>query len=707
MNYVNYANHTLYTPDTYHRRYDIDLPSKDNEADWENQAKRVALAALPYISLYQPAGKVLSITMGSWRSISLINDVISSGGKGDWLNLSIQLIQTAFAVLSVVSTIFSFSLGLALNTGFETLQGLFHVGQALRRGDQRKAAEEALQAVTSAVYLRFMLSGSLEMMLLFTLLQAATCFFQAQGDMAQGRYLEAAAKIGMGFIRLHQMNGYAQQIERRDRLFAMQKYAAFIRRALKGREVRHLLENPLAGFKDSASTTLSGVDFGKHFHGMGEDLVKGANLAFRTKIIDGKEITELDFKVNHFFRDRIQGTIDDFSTLDQKEMNEILALAKSHATGIRIEKNQPLPLGNEMKGDSTKITLEGLGSIYIGSTKDLPTMYDRVLVQMDSGKNLYDFHELMAFLDLDYALHLCAQEHTDRLKMGHLFRIFFPREATPFERSHEFFELPLDQLKAKMIEKAPEMEKIFDDHYDKMRLEEILPGRMRYRVEGLAEKAYAHGARGLTAAITGAYSDTILFERIASMLKMGMVSSELRAQGNLNINGMSTSFDFYSGGADSVFMQMVTEKNCNDHMSFNQLNYHGKARFLISLDALETGTYQYFDDSFGNRRVDPSYWNNYTSRPNILELADRLNAPTSDYWGSPYSGHEVMAKERLDPSFFTGIAVDSAQTRGNLMEYLRTHNLIQWDRSGHETILGIAADRFVRVAPNASEDLFI
>jgi hypothetical protein len=113
---------------------------------------------------------------------------------------------------------------------------------------------------------------------------------------------------------------------------------------------------------------LDEVDFGAHFHGLGKALVKGANLAFRTKVIDGKEITELDFKVNHVFYEKILETIDDFSKMQPKEMNEILELPHSHAKGIRIEKNQPLPLGDEAMGTATKINLDGLGSILIGSS---------------------------------------------------------------------------------------------------------------------------------------------------------------------------------------------------------------------------------------------------------------------------------------------------------------------------------------------------
>jgi len=707
MNYINYTKHTLYTPDLYHRRFDQDLAVKDTETAWENQAKRVALAALPYVSLYKPAGSILSAGMGAYRAISHLSAAFTSEGEGHWQTVSVELFHAALAVFSVASSVFNFTLGLAIQTSIETIQGLISLCHSLYQGEYRKAAEETLQILSSALYLGFMISGSLEAMLAFALFQAVTSFVQAQGDFSKGKYLEAASKMGMGFIRLYQAKGYVQQIERRKQLQAIQKYADFMRRVLKGREVRHILTNPLADFKDAEHAKLNDIDLGAYFHGYGKGLVKGANLAFRTKIVDGKEITELDFKVNHVFHDKIQGVIQDFSKLESSKMKEILEFTQSHATGIRIDRNNELPLGDETLGDATKITFGGLGSVFVGTDTDLPTMYDRIVIQMDADKTLYDFHELMALIDIDQALQVSTQEEIERLKMGHLFRIFYPREATPFERTREFFDLPLDQLKQKMIEKAPEMETVFEDYFAKMTPQEIIAGKMRYRVNGLAEKAYESGARGLTAAVTGAYNNEELFPRIAGMLKMGMLSTETRAQGNMNTEGLSSSFDFYSGGADSVFTQMVTEKNCSGEENFDVLAYHGKARFLISLDALETGTYQYFEGEAGTRRM--NWWGDaYKSRPSVLEFVEQLqNPPESPYpWWEPFSTHEVMLKERIDPSFFTGLAVDSTKTRDDLMNYLRSQEIIQLDSANQETILGKRADQFIRVTDRFSEDLF-
>ena len=516
-----------------------------------------------------------------------------------------------------------------------------------------------------------------------------------------------------------------------------QEYDPLILHSLKGRDIQHLQTSPILGFKEKLTEISENMSFGTHFHGVGKGLVKGANLAFRTKRIDGAEMTELDFKVNHVFRSKIQNEIDALSKLDSEGITTVLSLTGSHGKGIRLEHNQPFPLGNTSMGTATKIAIEGLGSIYIGAIPDLPTMYDRVVVHMGADKNIYDFHELLAFLNLDQSFHQSNKEDMDRLKIGHLFRTFYPREALPLERSEDFFSLPVNQIITKIVEDIPEMQNIFNTYFNQMTPEEILPGKLRYRINGLAKKAYELGARGLTAAITGVYSPPEIYKRIASILKLGMLSSEIKKEIGLNARGTSSSADFYSGGADSVFSQMITEKNCHDRMNFNDLNYNSDIRLLISLDALEMGTYQYFDDGYGNRKLEPSYWNcDYSSRPGILEFVDNLqNNPNSperetspddeqeildalkECWGFAdtrdprytyfmnsyqYAGHEVMIKERIDPSFIKRIVVSNSGIQSELVSYLKECNLVDQK----EWIFGIPLDQFIVIANNMSDDLF-
>lgn len=715
MNYLNYLNHSIFVPETYSRRYENDLGEQVALSDL---MKRVTLSALPFIALYRPAGFALSVGMGSCRVVSHLSSALSNQQSGQWSQVSYQLLLSGVAVAAVASTLFSLGVGLFVTTLIDTSQALLHAIDHAWAGDYDKALEELLQTLSSGLYLAFMATGALEVILLSTLMQGLISLYQAHQEIQNGHYIEAGAKVLLAGVRGVQVSQYRQMIQNRDRLFSLKKYQDLVAKALRGKQVRHLLQHGLAdlsGKIDENRVILSSeahdYDCGSHFHGYGKGIVKGSNLSFRTVVIDGKEMTELQFKVNHVAREQLEKTLDDLSCLRGKEVQEILSLSGSHATQISVDKKGSIIdfFTEGGKDPVSRVTLEGLGSVSIGESRsvlgsgpfNVPNLYDKVVVHMEPNKTLYDFHELMAFLDLDSALCLSSNEDLDRLKLGHLFRTFFPREALPLERSDTFFNLSIPELKEAMIEKAPEMKEIYDAYFDKMTPSEIMPGRVRYRIEGLSEQVQALGMTSLTTAVTGPQEDKILFSRIASMLSMGMVSTELRDAYHINADGLSKIKDYSAGGADSVYCQLMPEEFLNGEHSLQDFSwYESRVRLQISLKALETGTYQYTHCGLGNRDVEAPenyrYGAQYADRLNILEFAQKLHDSQANNWCA-LKAHEIMIKERLDSSYFTGMLIEDESTKRGLLSHLRSCNLTQTGMDGVERILDVPVDEFMRV----------
>ena len=691
MNSINYVKHILYEPQSFERQFEKDLPPV-NTQDWKATAKRVTLVALPFISLYRPAGAILNTGMGTVRVFTHLQAALHNP---TWKEVS----QLGLATIALTTTIYHSTLGCFVVTAFDGLGNIHQMGEHIFKGEYSQAFADFLQASGASLGLAVMMVGSLEIVLASVLLQVVINLYQAQDEFRKGRYLEGFAKVAMASIRLKQAEGVYRQIEHRDFLLKIEIYRKLFARIQRGREVRHLLQSPLADLDHEVQNRkvifvdASGkeIDFGSHIHGLGKGLVKGDNLTFHGE-------TELDFKVNHAYRDKLNTLLEEIQSIDPKEFKELLASGGSHATDLIIEQEKMLV------GSGTKIALKGIGSITIGASKEIPNLYDQVVVKMEKGKTLYDFHELLSILDLDTALHVSSHDDLERLKLGHLYRTFFPTAATPLERTEEFFNLPLDDLKQKMITQSPEMKDVIDRYYDRMTPHEILPGRVRYNITGLAEESYDLGARGLTAALTGAYKDDQMFYRTASILKMGLISNEFRKTYGIHAEGLSSFSDFYEGSADSVFTQMITEQDLQEQMRFSDLFYHSKIRFLISLDALETGTYQYHDDMYGIRLMDDSYWSYqspYLSRPGIVDFIQEL--PNYPPWDR--SGHEVMIKERIPPSFLKGIVVPDQETYTNLLDYLRSHDIVE-KTENTEQILGIDVNKFLHIGTHVTSSQF-
>jgi hypothetical protein len=683
-NYANYAAHVLNEPSYYQRRFEFDLP------DWD-EVQRVALVALPFVSLCKPIGQGISVVMGGCRCVTHLWQASEADDVGccAW-----EVVQTALAVLALAGTIFCFQVGLFITTGADVVMALARVIQNLQEEKYAQAMEELLQALSSLIYLGMLASGSLEIALVSILLQAVISLIQARGDWEEGRWLECGAKVVMGGVRLYQAHGQMEMIQRKNALLTMQKYAKLMEQVNKGKEAWHLVDSGMHQ-RDREVILVDAhgkpVNFGAHFHGCGKETIKGMNLEFKTIVVDGKKMTELDFKVNHVFRDRLEKMIEGFKDFTPQEMREFLALTSSHAKGFKMEMVPFVLAQGEYVGSAYKMTLEGLGSVYVGNSKDYPNIFDRVKVEVSEGANLYQIHELLSFFNLDDALRISSADDIERLKIGHLFRVFYPKQATLLERDEKFFKMSVKDLKAEIVRLVPDMQKVFDDYLAKMEATEILPGKMRYKIPGLADEARLHGARALIAAITGtAGSTSEAYARVASILKMGMISSEMRFDHGMKQKGLSPSADFETGGADSVFTQLLTVKNADQKMGF----YTGEVRLLFSLNLIETGTYQYSYDAYGERNYyeDPE---KYLKRPGIMDFILK-----EEQFFHP--GQEVMIKERIPPSMIQGIVVKNETARQELIACLKAKELIVME-NGIETILRIPIKQFIHLEGSLSE----
>ena len=155
--------------------------------------------------------------------------------------------------------------------------------------------------------------------------------------------------------------------------------------------------------------------------------------------------------------------------------------------------------------------------------------------------------------------------------------------------------------------------------------------------------------------------------------------------------------DYFVGGADSIYTQLMPSEFARGIRPLDNFShYNSRISLLISLEALETGSYQYLEDGFGNRIdidevvkdfLSDDFFRNwsqeemsrlraqlleesknvdYAHRLNILEFARKLACAKEDEWDA-LMGHEVMLKERLAPRYFEGIWVDDETTNSGLL----------------------------------------
>ena len=456
---------------------------------------------------------------------------------------------------------------------------------------------------------------------------------------------------------------------------------------------------PLQNFQDvtravKAENTNEEHDFGTHLHGYGKTLVKGFNLCFKDKTQENDELIELDFKINHFFRGQLEKSISSFSNRNTRlQMKALSYLTDSSIGNVRVNEGQ-FEMGGFGQQKAHRIDFEGGGTILVGNNPDIAGMYNRVFVRIPKQCSLFQLYEMLSFVGLENTLRRFTHVDLERLKIGYLFRHYYPEQATLFERTSQFFKLSIDQLKAAIIEQVPEMKDLFLQYLPKFRPYEILPGRIRYGIEGVGRKCYELGARSLICSMRFIFSDEKEpLNRVVSIIQTGMLSSELRFGNEINSVGMSPNSDLRHGSADNVFAQLATINDYQDNEApamgkFDYFNPYLNIAFEFDLDALDTLSYQYHTDEYGTRNL-VNKTSIYLGRPNLYDfVVEEVNGY--------HKRHEVMIRDRIPPSLIRGILVANNEFKEHLYQHLKEVGLIQSNPDGIEVILGIPVTQFIR-----------
>jgi hypothetical protein len=195
----------------YVRNFDNDLPSSaPARRTWAGQAARVAKVALPYLSLYQPISKPLTLAMGAVRSLQSAHSLVTAIQSGERLAILRAVVELAVAVASVAGTVFAHPLGMLISTTHDLVLAIAGLVQAIRSGDREAILQASLQVASSALYLALMGFGGMHLMIASTALQIAIGAVQSRHEWARGNYLEALGQLGMVGIRGKQLVGQAQ-----------------------------------------------------------------------------------------------------------------------------------------------------------------------------------------------------------------------------------------------------------------------------------------------------------------------------------------------------------------------------------------------------------------------------------------------------------------------------------------------------------------
>ncbi len=601
----------------YQRDWKLQIPK-----EWTRRGCEIAKLALPFIALHPRVGAPLSYSLGLWNLCS----------HAQQRNYK----EVAKIVLELSATYFHLRAGLFIRATLDIFEN-----------------RDIASIISSGLYLLTLVKPKrLEFVVASLIYQACLHFYQFYEERKQVKLLT----LLMGIIRVIQACECLREMKSLEYFFSQVIEEVGAKRAM----ITDPQGNP--------------IDFGAFCHGYGKGMVRGANLCFRATEISDKPAIELSFKMTEVYLKRFQRILKGIAKLNEKEQLDFATLYGSDFMGFARENEYGI---NERVSIPTDVVyLKDLGYCLVGCE---PHLHFRDHVKI-FAPTLPHLRRLLTILGLDEALQKSTSDDLERMKIDFLFRMFYPAEAYPLERKRSFFELPLDQLKGKIVKKVPEMKTIFNTY--KVGKQELLPGYFRLQVP-IDRFLYEKGVRALTASVGFDYED---YDRLANMVKNGMFSQEMRDMNGIQGRGFNDESHYTEGGARSVYTQMIFEKDVQDQNKLEPLFcYASNLRFYFDIRVLNRGSYQYDYDLCGSRK-EPYYSN----RPSVFNFAA----------ASQPNDHEVMVPDRILPGEIKGLSVKDGAVAEKLLQHFRKKGLVQ-----NEKINGIPVGEFIQVADRMSEKL--
>lgn len=138
----------------YHREYKNNLPKKEDiRGGAFSQCLRITQVVLPFISLYKPLGKPLSIVLGTTRVISSTSQMLNAISSKDSQATGEATIETAIATTALVCSILTHPLGMLVTMSHDMIVNVTQLVQAIQVKDYKKATEIGVHLTNNVLYL--------------------------------------------------------------------------------------------------------------------------------------------------------------------------------------------------------------------------------------------------------------------------------------------------------------------------------------------------------------------------------------------------------------------------------------------------------------------------------------------------------------------------------------------------------------------------
>jgi len=186
---------TIQEPLYFHRDYSYDIEKPAQPSLYT----RVALASLPFLSLYKPFSFPLSLGLGSLRLCTSLSHLRKAENKNTLI--SYYFLQTTISVMALAGTLIAHPLGMLISTGNDLCLDLFKLLSSFQEGNFTLSLELLSHVLNHSLYLTLFFHAGLEILIASLATQILLAAYHSQKEFNKGNHLEAFGHLAMAGIR--------------------------------------------------------------------------------------------------------------------------------------------------------------------------------------------------------------------------------------------------------------------------------------------------------------------------------------------------------------------------------------------------------------------------------------------------------------------------------------------------------------------------
>lgn len=402
-------------------------------------------------------------------------------------------------------------------------------------------------------------------------------------------------------------------------------------------------------------------EFGAYFSYCDTGMVNGGHLHAIKRNVRGQERNCFDLKLNSYARPGVNNIIESLSDLKMRNkldaMDPLMKGLEISSVNDKYESVDGITYCPSrlfsFSPSATKISIQGVGEIYVSNSPFMSTMYNNIRVDLnpniDPRIGLNHLHKILAILGLGSAVCESRPEDEERLKLLVKFRAADPSIAYKFERDPLNYSCSIECLKKKI-------KLLCLSNLDNLQIEkkEIYPGMDVWSLPTIKKQMKLEGAYGL---MSGVYGSS---KTLANIMRDGALSSEDRFKAGLFIKGVSSISDLREGSGDQVFTRLIST-----HFPLALFIFSGDFQILYDLEVLNRGGYAYSMDEFGSKAKSI-----YSKRVNLPTFAKLMNKSYS-------YNNEVMISHRIPPSSIRRVVVNSEKQKQKFIKELQASGITE------------------------------